>query len=492
MQSDRHGPPDARRQAAAVVAVLFALAGCATAPVPAVDRNPLERAGAPPAVAVVASTDPVEPAFASLYDDAGQGFAAGAARGAFAGLMAGMLPLAVASGGAVLLLYVPGVIGAMAIAPAAGALIGGAVTAANVAPDEKVAQIRRRAVAALAEADPSRATARSVVEDVARFTRYRADLVDATTSAGPGNRVDAAALRGRGYGAVIEVRVTRAGYAAAPGYDPELALFVAGGARLVDTATGQPTAIRGLVYQSPHRRLEAWVRDGGALERLEMAKATRVLAERIVESFLLAADEASGPGTVAASIIACGIEPVRPAGTWTWSMSGARRPEAGQDDGHLFQHPATGAADSTRPLLAWKARPAVPDDGRPLAWARAADVRYDLRIWNEVDGAPGEPVYERFGLAATEHRVEAALAPASRYYWSIRMRYTIDGRARASRWGATNVPSFDLLPALRPLVYYTGMEAGSVVRRACGATDWIACGCLDFIPPRSHYSFATP
>jgi hypothetical protein len=263
MRSDRHGPPEARGRAAAVVAVLLALAGCATATFPAADRSPLERAGTPPAIAVAASTDPVEPAFASLYDDAGQAFAAGAARGALAGLMAGMLPLAAASGGAVLLLFVPGMIGAMAVAPAAGALIGGAVTAAGVAPEEKVAEIRRRAAAALAEADPSRATARSVVDEVTRFTRYRADLVDAVAAAGPGDRADAAALRVRGYGAAIEVRVTRVGYAAAPGNDPELALFVAAGARLVDTATGQPTAIRGLVYQSPHRRLDVWMRDGG-------------------------------------------------------------------------------------------------------------------------------------------------------------------------------------------------------------------------------------
>jgi hypothetical protein len=291
---------------------------------------------------------------------------------------------------------------------------------------------------------------------------------------------------------VIEIRATRAGYAAAPGHDPQLALFVAAESRLVDTATGRPTAIRGLVYQSPHHKLDAWVRDGGALEKSELAKGTRVLAERIVESFLLAADETSGPGTAAASIIACGVEPVRPAGTWTWSLGASRRPEARPDDVNFYQHPATGAADSTRPLLSWKARPAVPDDGRPLPWARAADVKYDLRIWNEVEGAPGEPVYERFGLVATEHRVEAALAPASRYYWSVRMRYTTDGRARTSRWGATNVPTFDLLPVLRPLVYYTGAEAGNIVPRHCAPADMVACGCLDFIPPRSHYSFATP
>jgi hypothetical protein len=88
--------------------------------------------------------------------------------------------------------------------------------------------------------------------------------------------------------------------------------------------------------------------------------------------------------------------------------------------------------------------------------------------------------------------VEEALAPASRYYWSVRMRYVADGRDRTTRWGATNVPSFDFLPALRPLVHYAGIEGGNVVPRACGEGDFVACGCLDFILLRSHYSFSTP
>jgi len=58
--------------------------------------------------------------------------------------------------------------------------------------------------------------------------------------------------------------------------------------------------------------------------------------------------------------------------------------------------------------------------------------------------------------------------------------------------GATNVPTFDLLPVLRPLVYYTGFADGRVVARPCGEGEFVACGCLDFIPPRSHYSFRTP
>jgi hypothetical protein len=128
----------------------------------------------------------------------------------------------------------------------------------------------------------------------------------------------------------------------------------------------------------------------------------------------------------------------------------------------------------------------------PAPWSRAADVRYDLRVWNEIDGAPGEVAYERLGLAMPEHRVEVPLAPQSTYYWSVRMRYTVDGQPRATRWSAANTPRLILPASLTQLVYYSRTEGNDVVPRACGEADLDSCGCLDFIPPRSHYSFRTP
>ena len=276
------------------------------------------------------------------------------------------------------------------------------------------------------------------------------------------------------------MRLTRTGYASAGGIDAGVGLFLVAEARLVDTATGKPARLRGLLYQSAPHRPEAWVRDDAKLARLELAKAQRTIAERIVDDLLLETDATFGPGS--ASPRTCGLDPIRPAVEWSWT--GNLRT--------LDSQPSRVSVDSINPLLAWQPRPAAGDAHAPAPWARAADVRYDLRIWNEIDGAPGEIVYERLGLAVAQHRVELPLAPQSTYYWSVRMRYTVDGRPRATRWSAANTPRLVLPASLTKLVYYSRIEGGDAVQRACGEADLDSCGCLDFIPPRSHYSFRTP
>ena len=62
----------------------------------------------------------------------------------------------------------------------------------------------------------------------------------------------------------------------------------------------------------------------------------------------------------------------------------------------------------------------------------------------------------------------------------------------ATRWSAANTPRLVLPASLTKLVYYSRIESGAAVQRACGEADLDSCGCLDFIPPRSHYSFRTP
>jgi hypothetical protein len=214
--------------------------------------------------------------------------------------------------------------------------------------------------------------------------------------------------------------------------------------------------LRELLYPSAPLRPEAWVRDDAKLAKLELARAQRTIAERIVDDLLLETDATFGPG--GASPRTCGLDPIRPAVEWSWTG----------DLRTLDSQPARVSIDALKPLLAWQPRPAAGDTGLPAPWARATDVRYDPRIWNEIDGAPGEIVYERLGLATPEHRVELLLATKSTYYWSVRMRYIDDGRPRATRWSAANTPRLVLPASLTKLVYHRRIEGDDVVPRARG------------------------
>jgi len=241
-----------------------------------------------------------------------------------------------------------------------------------------------------------------------------------------------------------------------------------------------PARLRGLLYVSPRHAPGAWMRNDGELARVELAKARRTIVERVVDDLLLETGATFGPGSAVPRT--CGLDPIRPAVAWSWTGNLKT----------LESQPSSTLAESVEPRLAWQPRPAPADPRAPSPWARAADVRYDLRIWNDVDGAPGEVVYERLGLTSTGHRVETPLAPKTTYYWSVRMRYAVDGAPRATRWSAANTPRLELPDPLTRLVYYSHVDGGRVVPRPCRAEDLDSCGCLDFIPARSYYRFRTP
>lgn len=99
--------------------------------------------------------------------------------------------------------------------------------------------------------------------------------------------------------------------------------------------------------------------------------------------------------------------------------------------------------DSLRPTLRWEAFPRPADLGADSdGWlGRVGDVTYDLRIWrSERDASeerrfPGDLVYSRNGLPASAHRIESGLTPDTKYVWTIRARFELDGKTRVTEWG---------------------------------------------------------
>jgi hypothetical protein len=343
-------------------------------------------------------------------------------------------------------------------------------------PADDVATVRRLIDGVVAELQLPRLTGDAVATDIRRWTPYRAEAVGDADPTSPADAPYYRALRERGFGAAIDVRVTKVGFAGRGGSDPGLGLRLDGEARLVDTATGAPVAVRGLVYLSPARDAAAWTRDGGALAQAELARARETLAERIVESLVLGTESAA---TTTGNL--CGLEPKRPEVKWTgWTIG----------SGHV----APAVVPSLAPVLAWEGRPSSlsPGEARRMAKVAAADIRYDLRIWKTVDDGPGDIVYERDGLDRPEHQVETALEPESLYFWTVRLRYTSEGRVRATRWSAAVVPAFIPPMPLGDALYYSRPGDGTVKPVACHRANLTPCECLDFIPRQNFHRFRTP
>jgi hypothetical protein len=65
---------------------------------------------------------------------------------------------------------------------------------------------------------------------------------------------------------------------------------------------------------------------------------------------------------------------------------------------------------------------------------RFENITYEIRIWRTISDEGGKLIYQREKLTTTEHRLEHPLDPGTRYYWSVRAHFEIDGHSRMTEW----------------------------------------------------------
>lgn len=153
----------------------------------------------------------------------------------------------------------------------------------------------------------------------------------------------------------------------------------------------------------------------------------------------------------------------------TWSAYPNRAPD-------LLNWPIV---DSLQPTLRWEPFPGehqTYEGSRPTPFVTVdpgsvRDVKYDLRIWTIRGRIPVEIAYESDGLTEPFHKLERALKPDTEYYWSVRARFSLDGKPRVSEWSLSQIPC---TPDY-------GLECARGVERRTGR-----------IPPLNYYRFKTP
>jgi hypothetical protein len=93
--------------------------------------------------------------------------------------------------------------------------------------------------------------------------------------------------------------------------------------------------------------------------------------------------------------------------------------------------------DSLQPTLRWQAFPRPEDRDRDEKGilSRIQDVRYEVRIWKTITASSGNLAYARGRLALPYHKLEEPLEPSTKYLWSVRSHFMLDGHPRTIEWG---------------------------------------------------------
>jgi hypothetical protein len=93
--------------------------------------------------------------------------------------------------------------------------------------------------------------------------------------------------------------------------------------------------------------------------------------------------------------------------------------------------------DSLQPTLRWQPFPRAEDrnSDKEGNLDRVENVSYQLRVWKTVRGYSGRLVYARDGLTTPYHELDRALEPSSRYLWTVRARFVLDGLPQVTEWG---------------------------------------------------------
>jgi hypothetical protein len=136
--------------------------------------------------------------------------------------------------------------------------------------------------------------------------------------------------------------------------------------------------------------------------------------------------------------------------------------------------------DSLQPLLRWESFP--PPEDRELYreefFESIINIRYDIRIWLSDNDYPGTLIYSETGLPKPQFELQKPLFYCSKYFWTVRARFEVEGKTRVTDWSISTGVMPDYL-------WKKGYES-----------DWAGrypfMGRIPFIPNPNLYRFKTP
>lgn len=417
----------ARRLLGVGLILVLLQAGCSSTPSPTDTRHQLNLGR----LAVVAASKPPEIALKGLVRGKGSGAAVGAG-GSFLECLGGLGHSSCSGNdpicGAAMII-------GLGLCSAAG-VVGGVVGALQAPSASSIRQTESSLHAAVGGGEIQEALRRQV-ENLARSEGHVLADPDAQQVRLAARQGDYRALADAGVDSVLEVglsEVTTAGH----GVKQPLQLLMQARVRLIRSLDNRELSNVDYVYQGERRLPAQWSASNGAALLQGVQLGYEALAAHIHDSvFLLYPFPDRGMHSAGWLAAAFGLAPLYPRNGGQLS-----------DDNFLARQLEWTQVASTRPTLRWQAFPRPSDlAAAPAEMARVSNVRYDLVIAEERHLAPARIVYRGEGLRRPNHSLFKPLASKRYYFWSVRARFTLDGRERVTEWAATHLPASDHMTA---------------------------------------------
>lgn len=343
---------------------------------------------------------------------AGKGAAAGAARGTFEGTRLAL------SGGGLGVFLLPFI-------AAGGAVIGGTAGAITgtiqAVPAGKAQDIERIINEAMADLNIQETMGKHIRDYGRSLTGYHFELVAKQGPGAPGTRPDYMAIGERDIDSVFEITVNKAGFEDGKGSDPAIAFAMDAITRLIHVQDGKEVYSRTFTFKTRARRLAVWADDNARLLQEELERCYGDLAERIVEDAFLVVDF--------------------PLSSWSLYQFCMMRPLYPECKLEFLNITAEYVpVGSLQPTLRWESFPRKLDVESDRHFTeRVSGVTYDLKIW-KADDYPETPAYTRQRLPNSYHRIEDSLEPSTKYFWTVRASFNLDGRQQVTRWSCSRRP----------------------------------------------------
>jgi len=275
----------------------------------------------------------------------------------------------------------------------------------------------------------------------------------------------------QGIDTLVEVQVTDAGFRGGQGTKPSIRFYLNARIRLLATQTNREIFTRDFQFLSREHLITDWFANRSQELMSSFTQAMQDLAERIIDELFIVTRFPfdSGYWTLPGQpeFGACWFRPLYPVVKYTSLADSIRAKQPGIQIRYT-------TVDSLRPTLIWEAFPR-PRDQKPENRAlleRITHVTYDLKIWEAPNDYPQQLVVDVIGLNAPQYQPAIELKPETKYFWTFRTRYQLDGQPNASRWAFSNIPS--------------NVPGDYPVRPAGGNCD------IDAIPSTNYYRFKTP